>query len=140
MLAKSFKKYFLDEDNLVASYEWIRGLFQNTPEGLSTTEEEIFIDFTSSGEIKRQFCNKTLFQFWAEVNDEFSALKTKAFRILLPFSTSYLCETGFSAVVVLKTKYRSQLNIEKECPFLILSLHLKTFALQDKPMEVTNNN
>ncbi|GFW31187.1 SCAN domain-containing protein 3 [Trichonephila clavipes] len=97
-----------------ASYEWVRDPFQNTPEGLSTTEEESFIDFTSSGEIKRQFCNKTLFQFWAEVDDEFSELKTKAFRILLPFSTSYLCETGFSAVAALKIKYRSQLNIEKE--------------------------
>ncbi|GFU27528.1 SCAN domain-containing protein 3 [Trichonephila clavipes] len=87
-----------------ASYEWVRDPFQNTPEGFSTTEEESFIDFTSSGEIKRQFCNKTLFQFWAEVDDEFSELKTKAFRILLPFSTSYLCETGFSAVAALKTK------------------------------------
>ncbi|GFU94395.1 hypothetical protein TNCV_1551221 [Trichonephila clavipes] len=48
MLAKNFKKYFLDEDSLVASYEWIRDLFQDTPEGLSTSEEEIFIDFTSS--------------------------------------------------------------------------------------------
>ncbi|GFV06817.1 uncharacterized protein TNCV_4314121 [Trichonephila clavipes] len=64
----------------------VRDPFQNTPEGLSTTEEESFIDFTSSGEIKRQFCNKTIFQFWAEVDDEFSELKTKAFRILLPFS------------------------------------------------------
>ncbi|GFW51443.1 protein FAM200B [Trichonephila clavipes] len=97
-----------------ASYEWVKDPFQNTPEGLSTTEEESFIDFTSSGEIKRQFCNKTFFQFWGEVDDEFSELKTKAFRILLPFSTSYLCETGFSAVAALKTKYRSQLNIEKE--------------------------
>ncbi|GFW88501.1 protein FAM200B [Trichonephila clavipes] len=92
----------------------VRDPFQNTPEGFSTTEEESFIDFTSSGEIKRQFCNKTLFQFWAEVDDKFSELKTKAFRILLPFSTSYLCETGFSAVAALKTKYRSQLIIEKE--------------------------
>ncbi|GFU13768.1 hypothetical protein TNCV_939811 [Trichonephila clavipes] len=83
-------------------------------EGLSTTEDESFIDCTSSGEIKGQFCNKTLFQFWAEVDDEFSELKTKAFRILLPFSTPYLCEAGFSAVAALKTKYRSQLNIEKE--------------------------
>ncbi|GFW92330.1 hypothetical protein TNCV_3588521 [Trichonephila clavipes] len=48
MLAKNFKKYFLDEDSLVASYEWIRDLFQDTPEELSTSEEEIFIDFTSS--------------------------------------------------------------------------------------------
>ncbi|GFU90315.1 SCAN domain-containing protein 3 [Trichonephila clavipes] len=57
-----------------------RDPFPNTPVGLSTTEEEIFIDFTSSGEIKRQFCNKTIFQFWAEVDDEFSELKTKAFQ------------------------------------------------------------
>ncbi|GFW63351.1 SCAN domain-containing protein 3 [Trichonephila clavipes] len=53
-------------------------------------------------------------RFWDDVDDEYSELKTKAFRILLPFSTSYLCETGFSAVAALKTKYRSQLNIEKE--------------------------
>ncbi|GFT44609.1 zinc finger BED domain-containing protein 5 [Trichonephila clavipes] len=110
----SLRMFDFGMDNLIASYEWVRDPFQNTPEGLSTTEEEIFIDFTSSGEIKRQFCNKTLFQFWAEVDDEFSELKTKAFRILLPFPTSYLCETGFSAVAALKTKYRSQLNIEKE--------------------------
>ncbi|GFV92789.1 uncharacterized protein TNCV_2648601 [Trichonephila clavipes] len=84
-----------------------------TTKGSPTTEEESFIDFTSSGEIKGKFCNKTLFQFWAEVDDEFSELKTKAFRILLPFSTPYLCETGFSVVAALKTNYRSQLNIEK---------------------------
>ncbi|GFX38196.1 uncharacterized protein TNCV_3837951 [Trichonephila clavipes] len=54
MLAKNFKKYFLNEDNLVASYEWIRDLFQDTlsTEGLSTSEEEIFIDFTSSEKLK----------------------------------------------------------------------------------------
>ncbi|GFY24953.1 uncharacterized protein TNCV_2691441 [Trichonephila clavipes] len=46
-----------------------------------------------------------------EVENEYSALKTKAFRIQVP---SYLCETGFSAVARLKTKYRSQLNIENE--------------------------
>jgi zinc finger BED domain-containing protein 5/7/8/9 len=88
--------------------------FQITPEGLSTAEEEIFIDFTANAEIRKQFNIKSLFEFWAGVNDEFSLLKTRAFRILLPFSTSYLCETGFSAVAALKTKYRSQLNIEKE--------------------------
>ncbi|GFV27818.1 zinc finger BED domain-containing protein 5 [Trichonephila clavipes] len=111
MKPNKLKRHF---ETLHASYEWVRDPFQNTPEGLSTTEEESFIDFTSSGKIKRQFCKKTLFQFWAEVDDEFSELKTKAFRILLPFSTSYLCDTGFSAVAALKTKYRSQLNIEKE--------------------------
>ncbi|GFX08310.1 hypothetical protein TNCV_3267991 [Trichonephila clavipes] len=87
MLAKNFKKYFLDEDNLVASYEYIWDLLQDTPERLSTSEEEIFIDFTSSEKLKGNFV-RSLFEFWVEVDDGFSALKTKA---LLPFSTSYLC-------------------------------------------------
>ncbi|GFS86845.1 hypothetical protein TNCV_2407971 [Trichonephila clavipes] len=52
MLAKNLKKYFLDEDSLVASYEWISDLFQDTPEELSTSEEEILIYFTSSEKLK----------------------------------------------------------------------------------------
>ncbi|GFS47463.1 zinc finger BED domain-containing protein 5 [Trichonephila clavipes] len=61
MMAKNFKKYFLADDNLIANYEWIRDPFQNTTEGLLTSEE-IFMDFTSNGEIKRQFSNKSLFE------------------------------------------------------------------------------
>jgi len=48
---------------------------------------------------------------------EWSGLPTtrpRAMGILLPFATSYLCETGFSAVAAIKTKYRSKLNIENE--------------------------
>lgn len=114
MLAKNFRQYFITDDAIIATYEWVRNPFQLTPEGLSLEEEEQFIDFTSSGEIKSQFASKSVFEFWASVGDEFSALKSRAFRALLPFPTSYLCEIGFSAVAVLKTKHRSHLNIERE--------------------------
>ncbi|XP_071042608.1 zinc finger BED domain-containing protein 5-like [Parasteatoda tepidariorum] len=110
MLAKNFKKYFPAHDKLIASYEWIRNPFHKTPEGLSIDEEEKIIDFSTSGETKIQFSNISLFEFWQE--EDFSALKQRAFRILLPFSISYLCETEFSAVASLETKYRSLLNIE----------------------------
>ena len=30
------------------------------------------------------------------------------------FATSYMCEAGFSAVAVLKTKYRLKLDVERE--------------------------
>jgi hypothetical protein len=66
---------------LAVSYEWVRNPFQNTTEDLSTTEKEIFTDFRPNGEIKKQFSNKSRFEFWAEADDEFSALKTRAFRV-----------------------------------------------------------
>jgi len=44
-------------------------------------------------------------------------------RILIPFAVSYLCEAGFSAVVVLKSKYRSkQTQREKEMRVAVTTL------------------
>jgi hypothetical protein len=48
------------------------------------------------------------------VDDEYPLLRGKALRILIPFATSYLCEVGFSAVAVTKSKYRVKINMEKE--------------------------
>jgi hypothetical protein len=36
---------------------------QVTPEDLSTAEKEIFTDFTANDEIKKQFSNKSPFEF-----------------------------------------------------------------------------
>lgn len=59
-----FESIFLT-NNLVANYEWVRDSFQNSTEGLSTAEEEIFIDFTASEDIKRQFNHTSSFEFLA---------------------------------------------------------------------------
>jgi hypothetical protein len=48
------------------------------------------------------------------VGEEHPLLRKKAINFLLPFATSYLCETGFSGVAALKTKYRSMLNFESD--------------------------
>jgi hypothetical protein len=39
-----------------------------------------------------------LTEFWMSVKDEYPLLSGKAQRILILFTTSYLCEVGFSAV------------------------------------------
>jgi len=41
---------------------------------------------------------------------------------LIPFATPYLCEAGFLAVAVLKSKYRSKLNVEKEMRVAVTTL------------------
>ena len=45
---------------------------------------------------------------------EFPLVSCKALRVLVPFATSYLCEVGFSAVAVIKSKYRNKIDIERE--------------------------
>ena len=61
MLSKKFKQYFLTDDKLIASYEWVRDPFRMSHETLSIDEEEQFIDFTTNDEHKRQFSSKSLF-------------------------------------------------------------------------------
>jgi hypothetical protein len=50
----------------------------------------------------------------AACENDYPTLSEKAIKILLPFMTTDLCETGFSVVVVMKPKYQSWLMIKKE--------------------------
>jgi len=69
-----------------------------------------------------QFSSYSLLGFWNSIKDEYPEVSNKALRILIPFATSYLCEAGFSAVAVLKSKYRSKLNVEKEMRVAVTTL------------------
>ena len=51
-------------------------------------------------------------EFWIEACTEYPAISKAALRYFIPFATSYMCEAGFSAVAVIKTKYRSKLDVE----------------------------
>jgi hypothetical protein len=55
------------------------------------------------------------------VKDEYPLISGKAQRILIPFVTYYLCEAGFSAVAVVKSKYCAKINVEKEMRVAISS-------------------
>jgi len=53
-------------------------------------------------------------QIWLLVRDDYPSLSDRAVKVLLPSVTTYMCETGFSAVAVMRTKYQSWLITEKE--------------------------
>ena len=46
--------------------------------------------------------------------EEYSALSKKAIKVLLQFSTSYLCELGFSYLSNIKNKKRERLKNPEE--------------------------
>ena len=55
-----------------------------------------------------------LISFWVKARSEFPLVGCKALRVLVPFATSYLCKAGFSAVAVIKRKYRNKIDIERK--------------------------
>uniref|UniRef100_UPI00358FC317 protein FAM200C-like n=1 Tax=Myxine glutinosa TaxID=7769 RepID=UPI00358FC317 len=70
------------------------------------------IELKASGRLKMQFSTvASPSEFWASNYEAFPNLAAKALRMTLPFVTTYLCEAGFSALVVMKTKLRARLDV-----------------------------
>jgi hypothetical protein len=107
-----FEKYFLED---FEQHNWIRNPFKvESPPSFTTTEQEQLIDISSDSTLRTTFPSMSLPGFWSSVKMEYPEISCKAQRVLIPFATSYLCEAGFSAVAVNKSKYRSKINVEKK--------------------------
>ena len=95
-----------------ADNNWVRNPFKcsEKPVNFSTIEYENLIELTSDSDLKLKFSELSLATFWCGVKDEFPIIAKRAICTLLPFATTYLCETGFSYYAAAKTRYRNRLD------------------------------
>ena len=63
---------------------------------------------------KVEFQNTDLQSFWIAQLNDVPTLAERALNILTAFSTTYLCEKGFSTVMGLKTKKRNRLSMQND--------------------------
>uniref|UniRef100_K7GDR9 DUF4371 domain-containing protein n=1 Tax=Pelodiscus sinensis TaxID=13735 RepID=K7GDR9_PELSI len=104
-------KYF---PNINDNNYWIRNPLSLTekPVSFSTQDYENLIEIASDGQLIQKFKEVSLITFWSDLcqSQEYSSLSRRAIRQLLPFASTYLCETGLSNYATMKTKYRNRLN------------------------------
>ena len=110
-LAAQLRKYFPESDS---SDSWICHPFTAVPTSLSISEQESFIEITTDGSLKMEFNQKPLPDFWIGLRTEQPVLAKRAVKTLMPFATTYLCESGFSALTSMKTKWRARLCVEND--------------------------
>ena len=89
---------------------------------LTSIEKKNLIELSCDTSLKQKFQNVSLIQFWLDIKSEYNVLTNKALKVLLPFATSYLCKTDFSALAAIKSKYRVRLVVEKELRVTISSI------------------
>ncbi|XP_068229341.1 zinc finger BED domain-containing protein 5-like [Palaemon carinicauda] len=112
-LIEAVDKYFpsLSTEKL----DWIVSPFElaDMAEELDFTaiERDEFLDMSADSTLKVKFekSDVTLAAFWHGTLGEYPNLAKKAISLLLPFSTSYLCEQAFSAMATIKSKQRNRL-------------------------------
>jgi hypothetical protein len=63
--------------------------------------------------------NKNIGQFWIKVQNEYTRLEEEVLKVLIPFSTTYLCENRFSTMRTIRSKTRNRLEFSSA---MIISL------------------
>ena len=71
-------------------------------------------DLSCDGGLKNEFKKDILCDFWLKQRAEYGLISDRALKLLIPFSTSYLCEAGFSAMLAIKNKHRTKLELEPD--------------------------
>lgn len=124
-MLNSAKIYFPEtQEQKLEDYKWVNNPFavSQKPSCLTAQQYETLIDLISDSALKTSFAEKTLPTFWCTLRGEYPELAQKAISVLLPFTTTYLCETGFSVYVSTKTKYRNRLNAEHDMRLQLSSI------------------
>ena len=110
-LISHYEKYFSKD---MEKFYWIKNpllIMQMPLRGL-----HLWNDLTSDLTLKSiyRYNPNSLISFRVKVQAEFPLVGCKALRVLVSLATLHLCEAGFSAVAVIKSKYRNKIEIERE--------------------------
>ena len=54
--------------------------------------------------LRSEFSSKNLAQIWCSLEQAYPSLVKRVMVAFIPFGTTYLCESGFSALLSIKTK------------------------------------
>ena len=114
-LETQLRKYFISNIDF-KKLSWIQKPFLI---GLSEIDylpykaREKFAELSSDSNLKLDFHKKPLNKFWIGTRIEFPTISDMAFNVLLPFNTTYLRESTFSALTHIKSQYCSWIkNVE----------------------------
>ncbi|XP_050064407.1 protein ZBED8-like [Aphis gossypii] len=95
---------------------WLRNPFfvdLNTIDDSDLVKDEL-IDSRSKEMAPHDFQTKNQIEFWSSLTTAYPRAVSRAMKFLIPFATTYLCESGFSTMVTIKTKSRNRLDIKDD--------------------------
>ena len=105
----------------IEEFDWVRNPFLDLSNinvsNFELCEEEELASLFSDRGLKLKYAQLLSDAFWISVLEEYPKISKKAIKVLLQFSTSYLCELGFSYLN----------NIKHKCIFTAIRNRLKKY-------------
>ncbi|XP_021119079.1 zinc finger MYM-type protein 6 [Heterocephalus glaber] len=104
-LSQMFHDCHPPEDDLRSGNLWVINPFMNHQNNnLTDFEEEKLTQLSSDLGLQSVFKSMSITQFWINAKTSYPELHEKAVKVLLPFSTVYLCDATFSALTESKQR------------------------------------
>lgn len=113
-LDEQFERYFPELTQEDAAL--VRNPFSSSLDVASLPDEiqDEYLDLRNDSSSRDLFREKDLNQFWCIMYESYPKVALLALKILVPFASTYLCESGFSTLLQIKTKTRNRLNVEDD--------------------------
>ena len=118
-LSEQFGEYF-GEESLVN--QWVRNPFSfpvRPRDGLSLQEEEALVDLISKMDLKKKIMSEVSPVHLCLWSQSSHISPKKSVKVLIPFTSTYLCECGFFALTMIISKYHSSLQVEDDLRLLL---------------------
>ncbi|XP_045115955.1 protein ZBED8-like [Portunus trituberculatus] len=99
--------------------------------------QEEFIELLHDSTAKNVFQSNSLSSFWCSMMESYPKISDLAVRVLLPFASTYLCESGFSSLLAIKTKSRNKLSVEDDlrCALAATEPRIHELVAQKQPQK-----
>ena len=129
-LKKEFLTYFPEISNV--GLELVRKPFSIPLETVRDDLQDELIDLRNDSGCKGMFDSLSVCEFWERVCVSYPRVAKICMKALLPFSTTHLCESGFSTLLHMKTKARNRLDAADRIRCALSSTSPRIEALVDK--------
>ena len=113
-LQDELERYFPEINTGSILMKVARNPFIHKVEDVSEAIQEEFIELTNDSFAKDEFHSCKLEEFWVKMQHCYPRIGIQAMNILVPFSSTYLCECGFSALLTIKSKARNRLHVQSD--------------------------
>ena len=113
-LKDEFQRYFPEVDRTNDGLSFIRNPFTTDVHSVPENLQEEFLDLKNDFSAQDVYQQSSIEKFWASMTRRYSNLSAHAVRFLLPFASTYMCETGFSCLLHIKSKERNRLAVESD--------------------------
>jgi hypothetical protein len=110
----------------VTENDWVRNPYAVSPEpttNLPLEKEQQLAELQSDRTLQLKYSELSLLKCWILAKEEYLEISVEAVNTLLHFSTTYLCELGFSALTNIKNKKPERLlSFEQEMRVCLSSI------------------